>query len=210
MELAEAQVIKQGNNYHVQHGTDAGLYVEFYVEAIEDQEETVKQGRPIYRDVEMTSIRILGDNKTHVVRPVDLKGSGSAPPDNIRWPHQWAAFKSQQVVPQVGTPITEWPPCSKSQAMTLKTLNIHTVEALAQVSDTNLGNIGMGARDLRDKAIAYLDQAKDGSGLVHLQEENKELRTKIEALTNQMAAFLADKPKRGRPPKEVDDGEDAA
>jgi len=38
--------------------------------------------------------------------------------------------------------------------MMLKTLNIHTVEALAQVSDTNLGNIGMGARDLRDKAIA--------------------------------------------------------
>lgn len=210
MELAEAQIIKQGNNYHVQHGTDAGLYVEFYVEAIEDPEETIKQGRPIFKDVEMTSIRIIGDQKTHVVRPVDLKGSGSAPPDNIRWPHQWAAFKNKQIVTQVGTPITEWPPVSKSQAMNLKALNIHTVEALAQVSDTNLGNIGIGARDLRDKAIAFLDQAKDGSGIVKLQEENKELRTKIEALQNQMAAFMAEKPKRGRPAKEIDDGEDAS
>jgi hypothetical protein len=210
MELAEAKIIQQGNNYHVQHGTDAGLYVEFYVEAIEDQEESVKEGRPIFRDVEMTSIRILGDNKTHVVRPVDLKGSQTVPPDNVRWPHQWAAFKNKQIVPQVGTPITEWGPISKSQAMSLKILNIHTVESLAQVSDTNLGNIGMGARDLRDKAIAYLNQAKDGSGLVKLQEENKDLRTKIEALQNQMSALLVDKPKRGRPPKGVDDAEDAS
>lgn len=210
MELAEAQIIKQGNNYHVQHGTDAGLFVEFYVEAIEDQEESIKQGRPIYRDVEMTSIRILGDQKTHVVRPVDLKGSNTVPSDPDRWPRQWAAFKNKQVVTEVGTPITEWPPVSKSQAMNLKSLNIHTVEALAQVSDSNLGNIGMGARDLRDKAIAFLDQAKDGSGLVKLQEENKDLRTKIEALQNQMAAFMAEKPKRGKAVKDIDDGEDAS
>lgn len=208
MELAEAQIIKSGNNYYVQHGTDAGLYVEFYVEAVEDKEESIKQGRPIFRDVEMTSIRIMGDNKTHVVRPVDLKGSNVVPSDPIRWPRQWAAFKNKQVNPKTGTPITEWPPISKSQAMVLKSLNIHTVEDLAQVSDSNLGNMGMGARDLRDKAVVYLNQAKDGSGLISLQEQNKDLKLQIEALRNQMAALMADKPRRGRPPKEVEYVED--
>jgi len=196
MEFATATIIQQGNNYHVQHGTDKGLFVEFYLEAIEDQDETRAQGRPIYKDMEMISIRIMGDKNTHVVRPIDLKGTPTTPPDNVRWPVQYAAFKNQSVQPQVGTPITEWPVVSKSMAMNLKSLNIHTVENLAEVSDGNLQNIGMGARDLRDKAIAFIEQAKDGSGIVKLQEENKDLRTKIEALQNQINALAEQKSKK--------------
>lgn len=203
MELAEAQIIKQGNNLHVQHGTDSGLYVEFFIEAVEDAEKSKEAGRPIFKDVEMISIRILGDKNTHMVRPIDYKGSHTMPPDNVRFAAAYAQFKNKNLQVSEGTPITEWGILTKSQAMMFKALNIHTVEALASVSDANLSNLGMGARDYREKAIAFINQAKDGSGLVKLQEENKELRTQMEALKNQMNALIENKPKNkgGRPPK---------
>lgn len=209
MELAEAKVIKQGNNLHVQHGTDDGLYAEFFIEAVQDQEKTREAGRPIFKDVEMISIRILGDKNTHVVRPIDYKGTHTTPPDNVRFAKAYAQFKDKNLQVNEGTPVTEWGILSKSQAMTFKSLGIHTVEALANVSDANLQNLGMGARDYRDKAKAFIDQAKDGSGLIKLQDENKDLRIKLEALQNQMNVLLENKPKKkaGRPPKkEVIDG----
>lgn len=213
MELAEAQVIKQGNNLHVQHGTDSGLYVEFFIEAVQDEEKSKEAGRPIYKDVEMISIRILGDKNTHMVRPIDYKGSHTTPPDNVRFAAAYAQFKNKNLQVSEGTPITEWGILTKSQAMMFKALNIHTVEALASVSDANLSNLGMGARDYREKAIAFINQAKDGSGLVKLQEENKDLRVQLEALKNQMKAFSENIPKNkgGRPPKKKEevDGQNA-
>lgn len=189
--FAAPQVIQQGNQYHVQHGTDAGLFVQFTMEAIQDEEETIKQGRPIFHDREFIKIIPVGDKSTVICRPVKHTFDANTPPDPQRWPKQYEAFKAQQEQPLDGTPLTEWPPLSKSQVATLRAVNVHTVEALSQVSDTNLNNLGMGARELRDKALAYLAQAKDGAGFNQLQEENKNLKTQLEALQNQMAALSA-------------------
>ena len=207
MDFANAQVIQQGNNLHVQHGTDAGLYVEFFIDAIEDKEKSKEEGRPIFRDVEMISIRILGDKNTHIVRKIDLQGTPTTPPDNIRFAAAYNQFKNKNLEVTEGTPITEWGILSKSQALMFKGLNVHTVEALAQVNDANLHNLGMGARDYRDKAIAFINQAKDGSGLVKLQEENSDLKIKLEAMQNQINALIENKPQktRGRPAKNKDD-----
>lgn len=189
--FAQPQIIQQGQNYHVQHGTDAGLFVQFYLEAIKNEEETITQGRPIFVDKEFIKIIPVGDKNTVVCRPVKTTHDGNTPPDADRWPKQYAAFKAQQEQPVSGTPVTEWAPISKSQAMTLKSLNVHTVEALAHVSDANLQNLGMGARDLKEKAVAWLQQAKDGTGIVKIQEENKDLRTQLEAMKNQLDALTA-------------------
>jgi hypothetical protein len=191
MSLVQPQVIQQGNNYHVQHGTDAGLYVEFYTQAIQDEEETTKQGRPIFNDVDFIKIIPVGDKNTIVCRPVKHTADANTPPDTIRWANQWAAFKAQKEQPVSGTPVTEWAPLTKSQAMMLKGVHIHTVEALAEVSDANLNNIGMGARELRDKAKAFLAQAAGGAGVSKLVEENKDLRIKLEAMQNQLNALAS-------------------
>ena len=103
MELAEAQVIKQGNNLHVQHGTDSGLYVEFYIEAVQDEEKSKEEGRPIFKDVEMISIRILGDKNTHMVRPIDYKGSHTVPSDDVRFAAAYAQFKNKNLPPPVSS-----------------------------------------------------------------------------------------------------------
>jgi len=197
------QIIQQGNNYRVQHGTDAGLFVQFYYEAVKDEEASLKEGRPIFLDKEFIKIIPVGDKNTVVCEPVTED-------HRMRWPQQYSAFQRQQYQPQEGTPIDQWPPLTKSQVMTFKTANVHTVEQLANVSDSNLLNLGMGARDLREKAIAYLKNAQGSAPALAMQQQLNDAFKQIEALKNQLAGF--DEPKkRGPKPKikEVEN-EDAA
>lgn len=198
----QAQIIPRGNNYVVQHGTDAGMFVLFYMESIEDKEASVTEGRPIFRDYEFIEIRIPGDKNTVICEPVNDEY-------RARWPNQYMAFKNQQVQVNDGTPLEEWPILRKSQVMMFKAVNIHTVEQLAAVSDGNLGNLGMGGREFRDKAIAYIETAKTGAVPAAAQNEIAELKLQIEALKNQMAGFNItpeDAPKkRGRPAKAIEE-----
>jgi len=60
-----------------------------------------------------------------------------------------------------------------------------------------LPNIGMGARALGDKALAYIANAKDGSGMMKMQEQNKLLNDQIEALRNEIKALGNHKKKKG-------------
>jgi hypothetical protein len=206
MTLASPQIIQKGNNFHVQHGTDAGLFVQFYMEALKDEEATVKEGRPIFVDREFIKIIPVGDKNTVVCRPVRLTWEGNNAPDNERWPQQYAAFKNQQIQVNEGTPLEHWSPLTKSQVMSLKAVNVHTVEQLAAVSDGNLHNLGMGARELREKAIFFINSSKDASFSMAAQKEIEELKKQVEALKNQLQGFgnankENDSPKkRGRPP----------
>jgi hypothetical protein len=197
MEFSQAKVIQQGNNFHVQHGTDAGLYVQFYMESLKDEEASVAAGRPIFVDKEFIKIIPVGDRNTEICRPVKRDYDGGTPPDEERWPNQYRAFKNQQIQPHEGTPLEQWAPLTKSQVLTLKAINIHTVEQLAAVSDTNLHNVGMGARALRDNAISFLQQAKDGSEVIKQAAQIEYLTKQVEALTNQLKGF-GNKPKKAK------------
>jgi hypothetical protein len=201
--MQTAQIIQRGNNYIVQHGTDAGMYVQFYMESIEDKEASEKEGRPIFRDYEFIKIIPPGDKNTVICEPVNEEYK-------MRWPNQYAAFKNQQVQVNDGTPLEEWPILRTSQVKMFKAVNVHTVEQLAAVSDQNLPNLGMGAREFRDKAITYLESAKTGAVPMAAQSRIQELEREIEALKNQMAGFKTDmaqdEPKRrGRPPKTIEE-----
>lgn len=209
--FAEANIIKQGNNVYVQHGDDNGLYVEFSMEAVQNEEKSQSEGRPIFEEKEYITIRIAGDTKTVRKRPVQLEWSGNQPPDSERWPRQYQAFKNQQKQVMEGTPLEQWPLMNKADVMSVKGLNIYTVEQLAGLGDNAL--TWLGARTWRDKAVAYLAEAQKGAGVAKLQAENDKLKLQMEAMQNQMAALLEAKPelaekKRGRPAKEVTNGAD--
>lgn len=200
MTFAQAQIIQQGQNYHVQHGTDAGLFVQFYMESLHDEEASAEQGRPIFVDKEFIKIIPVGDKNTVVCRPVKLDYDAGTPPDPERWPNQYQQFKNQQVQVNEGTPLEQWPILTKSQVMTFKAVNVHTVEQLVAVSDGNLANLGMGARELQDKAKAFLEKAANGSDVTKLLARISDLEKIIEGLKNQSSGFEQEK-KRGRPAK---------
>lgn len=194
MEFAQAQIIKQGNQLHVQHGDDSGLYVEFTLEAIHQTAKSEEEGRPIYKDVPHIRIHFPGDRTKQIFRPVKTEADHLGPADPVRFPAQWQAFQAQQEQVQTGTPVEHWGPLTKSQAMEFKSMHIHTVEQLAAVSDSNL--TWLGARELRDKAVAWLKNAEDGKEAIRLQSELDKSNTEIADLKRQLKE-LADAVQKG-------------
>lgn len=181
--LADEQLKKIGENkYQVSYGNDQGVYAEFFEDAILDQVKTNAQGRQVYKKVDMIRIMFPGDKTKEIVREVRTVAEGPQPSDIERFPRQWAAYKSQTQQIQDGVPIEQWPPINKAQALELKAMNIHTVEQLASVSDGNLNWIG--ARQMRDNAKAWLDEAESGAETIALRNIIEELRVENIALKN--------------------------
>ena len=196
MDFASPIVNKRGNSLHVSHGDDSGLYVEFYMEAEHQSFESEKQGIPVYKDIPYVRILFPGDNTKRVVRPIRAVGDESNPSDAQRWPAQWAAFQNQSQQVQEGTPVEEWPPISKSMALSLKAVNIHTVQQLALIPDTAL--TFMGARELREKAKTYIASATDSAVVLSMKTENDNLKSEMAALKEQFAELSKERDKRGK------------
>jgi hypothetical protein len=184
MDFAQARIVESGNQLHVMHGDDSRLYVEFTMEAIHQTAKSEEEGRPIFKDVPHVRIHFPGDRTKQIFRPVKFEDDMQGPADPRRFPKQWAAFEAQQEQVQDGTPIEQWGPLTKSQAMEFKAMHIHTVEQLAGIADNNLS--WLGARELRDKAAAWLAQAESGKHAMHLQAELDKRDADIEQLKRQV------------------------
>lgn len=199
------------NGQLAQHGSDAALHVTFYYESVYQDFESQQLGRPIYKDVEHVHIMLPG-GKTDVKRKVDHYGNPGLgiPPDPERFPRQWQAFKNKQEQAQSGMPLEEWPPITKNLIGDFKACRIHTVEQLAALHDGNAqSGMPLDWRKWRDKAVTWLENARENAPVLALQSENAQLKADMEALRAQIATIgigsqpVSSQPKRrGRPPKQ--------
>lgn len=162
------------------HGGDESVFAEFFYEPMLDETQSTAQGRPVYRDVPHIRICIPGDNTRETIRPVNKESTRYTPSDMERFPRQWEAFMRQEHQHGDGTPLEHWPMVTKAQVKELKALDIHTVEMLAAVSDVNLK--WMGARQLRDNAKIWLEEANNGAGVAQVRKENEDLKARIASL----------------------------
>lgn len=191
--------------------SDKNIFPMFFTKTVEDKAKTREAGRPMYKDVEYVEIRIAGDKNNLPVYKVGNQ-------HRQRWPDQYEAFKRNQEQPVEGTRIEEWPTISRARAMELKALRIFTVEALAEIPDTVIHRIGMGARELVAQAKAYLEAAEGTADVTamaaeieRLKEENELLKRSVgndelikecerlkEELAKLKAPSVRSKPKRKR------------
>jgi len=189
--------------------------VRFYRKPIEIKDETIAQGRPIFRDADWVTIMTPGDQ-------LNIIDTVAQDRHKARFPVQWAQYQNKVGGEEVisGTPIDHWPLVSMSQAEELKGIKFHTVESIANCSDQQLQRIGMIAgmspHAFRDKARAFLNLAKDSAEiearnaeLAQLKEENAKVKQeadeKLAKMQKQMDALMAmmsEKKTRNRKPKE--------
>ena len=166
---------------------DSQLHVEFYVSELKGYE-----GKPFVR------ITIPGDKNTIIEQPVreDHKQ---------RFPRQWLYFQmtqNEQDAPAIGISLEEWSKddpdgVSKAWIEELRILKFQTVEQVAAASDLQLQRIGMGGAGLRERAKNYITRKNRSETAEELDNTKKQLAE----LQAQMAELLADRPRRGRPPK---------
>lgn len=132
-----------------------------------------------------------------------------------RYDHSWvsefkaglAAHREGRELPRSGTPTLTWERILKSRREAL-VRRFPTLEDLAAVPDSSLGDIGMDGRVLRDMAKADIQAKKDLSPVVKeladAKEENRRLSELVAKLSARMDALDSDdeeKPRRGRKAK---------
>ena len=181
------------------------LHVEFYMDTKENPARSREEGRPIFEDVEMVKIQMVGDPKNTLIAPAHEKTkrhpeTGEGWPLSEQFPEHYRYFKDnadQQTA--AGTPLTEVPWLTAAQRAELKALKIFTVDGLATLDGTALQRLGMGGRALKDKAVAWLDQAAGHAAESRLAEELAARDREIEALKDQMALLAAGKAPPAQP-----------
>lgn len=192
-----------------EQNADSRLQVRFYKRPVQQEQESLEAGRPIYKEFDFVHICVAGDTLTEIDTYV-------LPSHKTRFPIQWANYMNRQGANEpevIGTPVAEWPLVSKSQAEELRAMKFHTVESIAGASDQQLQRMGMAAGmspyAFRDKAKSFLNLAtssaetdKREQEINSLKEElaKKDLETakmkaetdaKLAQMQDQMATILA-------------------
>ena len=187
--------------------SDRPAYVRFERRPVEDRKATLEQGRYICKDVDFALIT-PPYSKDCVEKKVDswfpeleMKVRNGRMPADWRdmYIKSYQAWKNGQEIPLNGTPIKGWGVISPAQQEMLIHINIRTVEDLANVNDEGKSRIGMGALDLKNKAIAWLAQLNDKGPLTQemasLKNENAQLKGSIESLMEQVKKLSSQMPK---------------
>lgn len=172
------------------------VHVEFVMIPVEDKNATRQEGRPIFNDVEHCRIRWVGDNKRELVEPAHQKFLFDKEQRRYvtyaeHYHQHYRAFKEgQDQQANSGTPLAEVPFLTQSKRAELRALNIHTLEQLAHLDGPALQRLGMGGRDLKNKAEAFMNAARDSALETRLSEENGALRDQIASLQAQMTELM--------------------
>ena len=175
-----------------EQNADSRLQVRFYKRPVQQEQETLEAGRPIFKEFDFVHICVAGDTLTEIDTYV-------LPSHKARFPIQWAQYQNrigssdEQIV---GTPVSEWSLVSKSQAEELRALKFHTVESVANASDQQLQRMGMAAGmspyAFRDKAKAYLNKASDTAEVTKREEELEFIKQELAKKDLENAKIKAD------------------
>ena len=174
--------------YFQPQGNTPRNYAKFYLQPMLNKFKSKQAGREIWESKEFILIIAPGQSKSEVRRPIQDQ-------DKKNYPKEWQAFQDNKPDAVTGTPIEQLPTLDIGMAKQLKFLNIHTIEQMAAMHDAGLANIGMGAREIKTKAQAFLQ--KNSSEVVALRNRIAELENKLNALP-----VITVPKKRGRKPRE--------
>jgi hypothetical protein len=184
--------------------------VRFERRPMEDKKASTEQGKYVAKDVDIAIVTPpyskdqLEFEVNSWLKTIDRDARNERIP--VRWAELWKEsyfrWKNGQAMPLNGTAIKGWGLISPAQQEMLIHINILTVEDLAGANAEGLGRIGMGALDLKNKAINWLKSLNDSGKLAVqmtvLETENKILKESLETQAKQikeLMAHLNDQPK---------------
>lgn len=154
-----------------------------------DEQASKKAGRPIFSEIEVCDISFPANRQTkatfpaHDAEPNATRESAANGGGVVTYAQfyndQYRAYKSGAAQPLGGTPLSEAPFLTEAKRRELKALGIHTVEALASLDGTPLKQLGMGGRELKNQAQAYMDNAAGSADVTSLAAEVELLRQQL-------------------------------
>lgn len=157
---------------------------------VPDEQASKTAGRPIFTDMEVCDLTFPANTKTKASFPAheaepnatreSIANGGGVVTYAMLYGQQYRAFKSGAAQPISGTPLAEAPFLTEAKRRELLALNVKTVEQLASLDGTPLKQLGMGGRELKNQAQAYLDNAAGSADVTNLAAQ-------VASLTQQLA-----------------------
>lgn len=171
----------------------------FFTRPVENPIETRKQGRPIFEDREFVEVKFAGNRQTVLVAPAHEKfkqrklANGDTEWITYAQEYQpiYERFKQGLSEQGSGTPLSELPFLTEAKRSELKALNIKSAEALAALDGGPLKMLGMGGRELKNQAQAYLDNATGSADVTRLAAENAAFKTRMEDMQREIEELRA-------------------
>ena len=176
--------IDQGSGVAHFGDPDKSLIVQFYADKKQDFAASQKAGTPIFVHKDMVRVIQIGEKDV-----AEYEADRGHPPYKYRWPRQWEQYqKGVEQVPN-GTPLDILFPSQPEIVATLAAIHVRTIQQLADISDTAIGNIPMG-RSYVNTAKQFLGRANGSTEFHALKDENATLKDEMTRLQKQMAALM--------------------
>ncbi len=175
---------------------DIPAWVQFEMRGVEDRDATIKNGHYTERDVEYA---LITPPYSKDCNEKEVAAWLQELADNLRngrisqaWHDgyiaKYKAWKAGQEIPEDGIPIKGWTMVSPAVQNNLLAIGVRTVESLSKMNDEGMKRYGMGALDLKNRAIAWLKAAKN---VAPVAQENAALKAEVSDLKTKMDQVLA-------------------
>lgn len=173
---------------------DDVLVVVFKHHAVLNETKTAAEGRPQYDDVEVVEIRAAGSRNTTVQPATAVSHWATDPVTGAqtrityaeRFPKQYQQFKARVAQTIAGTPLEHVPFLTEARRAELRALNVYTAEQLAGIDGQELKNLGNGGRELKNKVIEWMAEAKEKNA------PNLQMAAELEAMRSRMQLLQED------------------
>jgi hypothetical protein len=178
-------------------------YIRFETRAVARQRPQAEGGGLFYEDVDFALVTSHGSKDT--VEKITLEWFTQLKEQirQGRFPQQWldaykaayAAWKNDQELPVVGTPIKNWPVATPAEMKIIGALGIRAVEDLANANEELISKLGMGGRSLASRAKDWVLTSQGQAPLVaqmdSLRQINMGQQRTIDALTQRIGILEA-------------------
>jgi len=177
---------------------DRPSYVKFEIRAVKDGPASLAAGHYVSKDEEWALISALGSTDIVPKRAekwfdiVEANVSrGREPAKHLDMYREiYNRWKKGLDAPLNGSSLKNWNALSPAQCENLINVGLRTIEDVAQAPDEAMRRYGLGIQDLKNKAKAWLQAAKDHGPLAEevtqLKSQNKQLQGTIDSLQDQI------------------------
>lgn len=192
--LAEGAKWSGDGTERIGYGNGPKPFVNFYPRAIQHGAESLAAGKPVFKNILFMKLQHPGE-RDFIDRPATRV-------DASNYPAEYRHYCAGREDRPDGSPLQILFPNHAEVVQVLEFHRIYVVEQLANLTDTQIQNLGMGGYEWQQKARRWLDAMQKGDkGFAALEEgqrrlqidngrladQNRQLVAQVQALTSQIA-----------------------
>lgn len=167
--------------------------------AVYNKPKSLKEGRPIFDDIEVVEIRKPGAKDFQAFPALAMShwaedrmtGEQTQVTYAERFSQQYRQFKASSAQTKSGTPLDQVAFLSEGRRAELRAQNIYTVEQLASIDGAELKNLGPGGREMKNEAVAFIEESKQFAPNLQMADELAALKARNVILEEESLARKA-------------------